>query len=329
MYAFEDIRKLEIEPTNTCQARCPQCLRTPPDGSVNKFLKDELSLDLLKQQIPVSFWKNLQTVTFNGSTGDCMAHHDIINIIQYIKSHSNAQIVVHTNGGLGSPTTWADLATTLTPNDKVVFGIDGLADTSPLYRIGVDFDLVIKNAKTFISSGGCAEWQYIVFRHNQHQIEQARQFSKQLGFSGFWLRKSGRFENKGYQDVYRDGTVTHRLEPATVDVPAFVEGEYKQNIQSTKIDCESINTRWIAIYADGTVWPCCHLMGWHRIPNYGLSNIITKKKIVEVVGDYSNISLHHHTLDTIIRSDVFQNNYITSFNSAQPIPVCVSTCRRQ
>lgn len=329
MYAFEDIRKLEIEPTNICQARCPQCLRTPPDGSVNKFLKDELSLDLIKHQIPVGFWENLQTVTFNGSTGDCMAHHDIINIIQYIKSHSNAQIVVHTNGGLGSTSTWEDLATTLTPSDKVIFGIDGLADTSPLYRIGVDFDVAIKNAKTFISGGGRAEWQYIVFKHNQHQIEAARQLSIDLGFSWFWLRKSGRFESKGYQDVYSNGVVTHRLEPADIDTATFSEGEYKQNIQSTEIDCEAIATNWIAIYADGTVWPCCHLMGWHRIPNYGLSNLINKKKIIEVVGDYSHINLHNHTLDAIVNSAVFQKNYVTSFNSAQPIPVCVSTCRRQ
>jgi len=329
MYAFEDIRRLEIEPTNQCQARCPQCLRTPPDGTVNKFLRDELSLDVIRNQIPVGFWAQLTNINFQGSTGDCMAHRDIVNIVRYMKLHSPAQITVHTNGGLGSADTWADLARVLDPHNKVVFGIDGLADTSPLYRIGVDFDLAIRNAQTFISAGGQAEWQYIVFQHNQHQIEQAKQLSRDLGFQKFWLRSSGRFEGKGYQDVYDKGTVTHRLEPATIKVNSYVEGEYKQNIQTTAIDCEAIDTKWIGIYADGTVWPCCHLMGWHRIPNYGLSNLINKKKIIEVVGDYSQIDLHTHTLDTIIRSDVFQKNYEKSFTSSQPIPVCVSTCRRR
>ena len=329
MYNFEDIRKLEIEPTNVCQARCPQCLRTPPDGSVNKFLRDELSLDVIKQQIPVSFWENLTSINFQGSTGDCMAHRDIVEIIQYMKMHSTAAIAIHTNGGLGTTDTWENLARVLTPNDKVVFGIDGLADTNPLYRIGVDYDVVIKNAQTFILNGGRAEWQYIVFKHNQHQIEQAQQLSQELGFSGFWLRSSGRFDGNGYQDVYSNGIITHRLEPATINVDSFVEGEYKQNIHTTDINCEAITTKWISIYADGTVWPCCHLMGWHRIPNYGLSNSLNKKKIIEVVGDYSNIDLHTHTLDAIINSDVFQRNYVKSFNSSQPIPVCVSTCRRQ
>jgi hypothetical protein len=70
-------------------------------------------------------------------------------------------------------------------------------------------------------------------------------------------------------------------------------------------------------------------MGWHRIPNFGLLNLVNKKKIIEVVGDYSNIDLHNHTLDSIINSNVFQKNYVKSFNSRQPIPVCVSTCRKQ
>ena len=329
MYAFEDIRRLEIEPTNICQARCPQCLRTPPDGTVNKFLRDELSLDVIRDQIPVGFWERLTNINFQGSTGDCMAHKDIVKIVQYMKLHSTAQITIHTNGGLGSTAVWEDLSGTLDPTDKVVFGIDGLADTSPLYRIGVDFDLALCNARTFIAGGGQAEWQYIVFQHNQHQIESARELSRDAGFAKFWLRSSGRFEGKGYQDVYSNGTVTHRLEPATIKVDSYVEGEYKQNIYTTEIDCEAINTNWIGIYADGTVWPCCHLMGWHRIPSYGLSNLINKKKIIEVVGDYSNVDLHNHTLDYIINSDVFQKNYVTSFNSSQPIPVCVSTCRKK
>ena len=218
----------------------------------------------------------------------------------------------------------------LGPTDKVVFGIDGLADTSPLYRIGVDFDVVIKNAKTFIAAGGYAEWQYIVFRHNQHQVAEAKQFSKDLGFSGFWLRSSGRFTHTGYQDVYSDGKITHRLEPANITFKSnvFAETDYKKNISTTKINCEAIDTKWVAIYADGTVWPCCHLMGWHRAQSSVMSNVVNKK-LNDVIVNYDNINLHHHTLEDIVNSDVFQKRYPESFDSTQPIPVCVSNCRRR
>ena len=330
MYKFEDLRRLEIEPTNTCQARCPQCLRTPPDGSVNRYLKDELPLSVIKQQIPTSFWENLNSINFQGSTGDALAYTDLVELITYIKQYATAPISIHTNGGLGSRATWLGLAEVLNTNDKIVFGIDGLADTNHLYRVGVDFNTVIKNAQTFIGAGGTAHWQYITFKHNQHQVEAAEQLSQTLGFKSFYLRTSGRFTNTNYQDVYVDGAVTHTIEPSdrVFEQPIHFESELKSNIKSAKISCEAEHTRWVAIYADGTVWPCCHLMGWHQTHTHNISKLINRK-LTDVIEDYDNISLHTHTLDAIINSPVFQTNYPASFDSNQPIPVCVSHCRQQ
>jgi len=330
MYKFEDLRRLEIEPTNTCQARCPQCLRTPADGSVNRTLKDELSLAVIKQQIPVEFWQQLTSINFQGSTGDALAYPDLVELIRYMKQHTQAQFSIHTNGGLGSRTTWQGLAEILDANDKVIFGIDGLADTNHLYRVAVDFATVVKNATTFITAGGTAHWQYITFKHNQHQVAEAEQLSKDLGFKSFYLRTSGRFTNTNYQDVYADGQVTHRIEPSDIsfEQPIHFEHRLKSDIKSAKISCEAIHTKWVAIYADGTVWPCCHLMGWHQTHTHNISKLINRK-LDDVIEDYTNISLHTHTLNEIINSPVFQTNYPTSFDSAQPIPVCVSHCRQQ
>ena len=330
MYKFEDLRRLEIEPTNTCQARCPQCLRTPADGSVNRTLKDELSLAVIKQQIPVEFWKQLTSINFQGSTGDALAYPDLVELIRYMKQHTQAQFSIHTNGGLGSRGTWQGLAEILDADDKVIFGIDGLADTNHLYRVAVDFATVVKNATTFITAGGTAHWQYITFKHNQHQVAEAEQLSKDLGFKSFYLRTSGRFTNTNYQDVYADGQVTHRIEPSDIsfEQPIHFEHRLKSDIKSAKISCEAIHTKWVAIYADGTVWPCCHLMGWHQTHTHNISKLINRK-LDDVIEDYTNISLHTHTLNEIINSPVFQTNYPTSFDSAQPIPVCVSHCRQQ
>jgi len=330
MYKFEDLRRLEIEPTNTCQARCPQCLRTPADGSVNRTLKDELSLAVIKQQIPVEFWQQLTSINFQGSTGDALAYPDLVELIRYMKQHTQAQFSIHTNGGLGSRTTWQGLAEILDADDKVIFGIDGLADTNHLYRVAVDFATVVKNATTFITAGGTAHWQYITFKHNQHQVAEAEQLSKDLGFKSFYLRTSGRFTNANYQDVYANGRVTHRIEPSDIsfEQPIHFEHRLKSDIKTAKISCEAIHTKWVAIYADGTVWPCCHLMGWHQTHTHNISKLINRK-LDDVIEDYTNISLHTHTLNEIINSPVFQTNYPTSFDSAQPIPVCVSHCRQQ
>ena len=65
------------------------------------------------------------------------------------------------------------------------FSIDGLADTNKLYRIGINHDRVMANAKAFIEAGGKARWKFIVFRHNEHQVEEARELAKDMGFWQF------------------------------------------------------------------------------------------------------------------------------------------------
>ena len=59
-------------------------------------------------------------------------------------------------------------------NYGVVFGIDGLEDTSHIYRVNTSFKKVIENAEAFIKQGGLGTWQFIVFKHNVHQLESAK-----------------------------------------------------------------------------------------------------------------------------------------------------------
>ena len=35
--------------------------------------------------------------------------------------------------------------------------------------------------KWYIKAGGVARWEFLVFKHNQHQIEEARQLANELG----------------------------------------------------------------------------------------------------------------------------------------------------
>ena len=70
--------------------------------------------------------------------------------------------------------------------EKVMtFSIDGLADTNKLYRIGINHERVMANAKAFIEAGGKARWKMIVFKHNEHQIDEAKQLAKDMGFWEF------------------------------------------------------------------------------------------------------------------------------------------------
>jgi hypothetical protein len=55
------------------------------------------------------------------------------------------------------------------------------------------FKKIMQNAEAFIQAGGRARWDYIVFAHNEHQVEEAESLSKSMGFEKFQYKKSARF----------------------------------------------------------------------------------------------------------------------------------------
>lgn len=329
---------LEIETTNTCNASCPQCLRTNEDTLAPTLFDDDLDWELALSNIPTNFWRQLERINFNGSTGDNISHRDIQSIVaKVIELAPQAHIRVCTNGSLRTTKWWKILGSiTKDSNVEVIFGIDGLEDTHKLYRVGTNWGKIIENARAFVSAGGRATWQMILFEHNLHQVDACRQLAKDYGFSEFYLRSENRFfGGKTEQAVFWKGQQTHTIQyPDQSKLPNILKEEevvntWSQALQplgNTKsISCRSIETKWLAIYADGTVWPCCWLMGWHRASHLTQFNLINYhfKKILNI--DFNQISLYHNNLKDIVNSDLWQQRYPESFSRA-PNPVCIQQC---
>ena len=81
---------------------------------------------------------------------------------------------------------------------------------------------MIENAKAFINAGGKAQWNYLVYKHNEHQIPEARKMSEELGFDDILFRSTGRFMNhktltelEKWPVQNRDGEIEYYLEPPT------------------------------------------------------------------------------------------------------------------
>ena len=64
----------------------------------------------------------------------------------------------------------------------VVFSVDGLEDTNHIYRRGVKWEKLITNMRAYSATGAYAVWEWLVFEHNQHQVEEARALAKELNF---------------------------------------------------------------------------------------------------------------------------------------------------
>ncbi len=134
---------------------------------------------------------------------------------------------------------------------KLILSLDGIdAETFNHYRVGVDFTKVIQGLRYLLQHRPFdleIIWQFIVMRHNEHQIEQARAIARQLGIQ-FSLK-----------------TVSLDMLPEQADPESYLPTdqqysryEWQDNaltLKSVSGTCYFVNTT-LMINADGSVIPC-------------------------------------------------------------------------
>ena len=259
MFTFNELHHIQVEITNKCQASCPMCLRNVHGGIANPLLlPNEWSLAQFKQIFNSDVLSQIKFVNFCGDFGDPILNNDLIAMCQYLKDNSSVSVHIHTNGSARNTAWWTSLANALPADHMVVFAIDGLKDTHSLYRIGTDYDIIIRNATAFMDAGGSAHWMYIKFKHNEHQIDIARNVATTLGFKTFDIKTSKRFGKK-FPVVDTLGNVTHYIEqPISSDIKP-VEFVDLKDYKTWKIgvSCFALDSKELYIDANGHLMPCC------------------------------------------------------------------------
>jgi MoaA/NifB/PqqE/SkfB family radical SAM enzyme len=208
------------------------CARNHHGGIDNPLLTvADIDLESFKQMCSPLMLQQLYTITICGNFGDPILNNDLIPIISYIRNSNNQiKLDIHTNGGARSVAWWTELAKAMPEKHLVQFGIDGLEDTHHLYRVGTNFNKIINNAKAYISAGGKARWNFITFKHNEHQLEECRQLAKDLKFDSFYEKQTSRFIGTPWFDVLdRNGNVTHTLEGPTEQKLIFIDRKTVEN----------------------------------------------------------------------------------------------------
>lgn len=195
LYKYADIKTIHLEVTDKCNASCPMCARNINGGEDNPQLPNvELSLDDAKKIFEPAFIRQLDRMYMCGNFGDPIAAKDTLEIFRYFREcNPKVNLSMMTNGSAKTPTWWKELAAVLGPRGYVTFSVDGLEDTNHLYRQNTVFKKIMQNAEAFIQAGGRARWDYIVFAHNEHQVEEAEALAKSMGFERFQYKKSARF----------------------------------------------------------------------------------------------------------------------------------------
>jgi hypothetical protein len=290
MFNFNELKSVHLEITNRCQASCPMCPRNIHGGIENPLLPiNDWSLEDFVKIFPVDVLAQLKIINFCGNFGDPLLNNDLINMCEYVKSNAPLiQIDIHTNGSLRSTSWWKKLRHALPDNHNVIFAIDGLADTHSLYRVGTSYDLILRNAKTFIEAGGITEWHFIRFKHNEHQVGDAEILSKELGFKQFTMKTSRR-HGRPFPVVDNSGKFLYNLEQPSDSVIKFVSKSDIQGHQqwpnADKINCVSIADKDLFIDAHYQLSPCC-MIGAFLYTNYDVDllkkyNLYQEDSVVE------------------------------------------------
>ena len=340
MFKFSELRTLHIELTSRCQASCPMCARNYHGGQANENLPiGEISLDEFKVIVNQTVLSQIDYIYFCGNYGDPIMSNDLISIIKYCKdSKEDIQIGVHTNGSARTVEWWKELAEVLPKRHSVHFALDGLEDTHHLYRVGTDFNKIIKNAKAFIDAGGLAEWVFLSFKHNEHQVELANQMAKELGFDKFTHKVTSRFLEKPWLDVTnKDGDVLYKLEPASEHKMTFIHPDiiksYKKVVEAATIKCRVMQDKSLYIDAFKTLWPCCWIGALPYVYSkpqdlihaYQTEQTTVINDLVESIGGWDSINLTKRPLNEIVDDSAWSNVWQQYWDNKQ-LATCAKTC---
>jgi radical SAM protein with 4Fe4S-binding SPASM domain len=259
---------LAIEPTTSCNLRCPEC----PSG-LRSFTRPTGMLDVVMFDKTISELKDaLLYLTFYFQ-GEPFLHKDFLKMV---KSATQKKIYTSTSTNAHYLTPENAEATVQSGIDRVIISLDGTTqETYEQYRIGGNLEKVIEGTKNLIAAKKALKsstphviFQFLVVKPNEHQIQDAKALSKSLGVDEI------RFKTAQIYD-YEDGSAL---------IPENEKYARYKKTASGKFEIKNklLNHCWkmwhsAVITWDGLVVPCC----FDKDAEYRMGNV-SKQSFREV-----------------------------------------------
>ena len=245
MYDLKDIKSVQIEITERCNAACPACTRNYFGYSANPGIwKGNMTLEQFKILLPEEFIQQLEDVSFCGNLGDAQMNPYLHSIVEYLFNVSpDLWVAINTNGSMYEPHYWAEFAK-YGKGMKIIWAIDGTTDeVHSFYRRNTNYNKVMENARAFIDAGGNACWQFILFKHNQHQLEEAKKLAKDYNFNDINIIKSDRPNDTPVMD--NKGNYVGKLEDSSIDEYGYMNStvNLKENTKVDPLDGDDLNIK--------------------------------------------------------------------------------------
>jgi radical SAM protein with 4Fe4S-binding SPASM domain len=172
---------ISFEPTTSCNLRCPECpsgLRafSRPTGMLQKNFFRETIDQLSKDLMYLVFYFQ----------GEPYLNPDFLNMVQYAASK---KIYTATSTNAHYLTDANAKKTVESGLDRLIISIDGTTQgVYQQYRVGGSLSKVLEGAANIVkwkkelkSKKPFVIFQFLVVRHNEHQIEEVQRIAKEIG----------------------------------------------------------------------------------------------------------------------------------------------------
>ncbi|GAB1449884.1 radical SAM protein [Bacteroidota bacterium] len=238
---------LEIEPTTSCNLRCPQC----PSG-LREFSRNTGMLDfpLYKKVIDEVHEDLVYLILY--FQGEPFLNKKFLDFVRYAASKN---IYTATSSNAHYFTDEMAKATIESGLDRLIISIDGTTqETYGKYRIGGNLEKVMEGTQNLVKwkkklgrTTPHIIWQFIAFRHNEHQIPEIKRLAREIGVDELGIKTA---------QIY-DYQTSDEFIPTNEEL-----SRYKKTEEGYQIKNKLLNQCWrlwkgSVITWDGLVVPCC------------------------------------------------------------------------
>jgi len=238
---------MAIEPTTACNLRCPHC----PSG-LKSFSRDtgKISMESFEKYIDdVHYTTAYLTLYFQGEPYLNPKFYDLVTYARkkriFVATSTNAHF-------LDKKRAEKTIASGI---NQIIISIDGLSqETYEKYRLEGHLDKVIEGTQNLIEAKKKAKgntthiiWQFIVFAHNEHEVDAVKAEADRLGVDEVRIKSA---------QIYDDGNSAEWL-PTNPKYRRYnVDGKKLKLKAAMTGHCKRLWTNPVVTW-DGKVVPCC------------------------------------------------------------------------
>ena len=237
-----------IEPTNVCNLKCPMCpgivgKRSDQKGFMEMDHYKALIDDVGDYVFQILFWNQ----------GEPFIHKSFLDMVRYAKQ-KGIMAVASTNGHFIRNDEEAENIIN-SGLDQLIFSMDGTNQESyEKYRVGGNFNQVIEGLKRLSearvrlkSKTPMIELQFIVFKHNQREIDQLIALAKTFHIDRLSLKSAM---------IYSAEQAEEFLDKDQMEALYKIENNEIGRRDKLPNRCDRL---WLngVVNWDGTVVPCC------------------------------------------------------------------------